>query len=64
MMAITVNDLSETEDSGTLESAPKAKRQAEQNQVTELPAAVSAPSSATESAAALRAFFGAILPPI
>ena len=64
MTAITVNDLSETEDSGTHESAPAAKRPIAQSEAAELPAAVSAPSSATESAAALRAFFGAILPPI
>ena len=64
MTAITVNDLPETEDSGTHDAAPAAKRHIAQSKVAKLPAAASAPSSATESAAALRAFFATILPPI
>ena len=63
MTAITVNELPETKRSGKINAAPKDTLHVVPNEAPALPAAVSAPSSATESAATMRAFFGAVLPP-
>ena len=64
MTAITVNDLPEMEDSSTPEAAPITKRNTVQIEVAKPPIDASKPSSATENAAALRAFFRAVLPPM
>lgn len=63
MTAITVNALPETTHSGTGEAAPKDAPPAAANVSPALSAAL-APSSATESAAAMRAFFARVLPPL
>ena len=60
MTAITINELAPTKRADPIDAAPKAK----QIVAPSAPAAISAPSSATASAATLRAFFAAVLPPL
>ncbi|MBS1228179.1 MAG: putative nitrate transport system permease [Proteobacteria bacterium] len=63
MTAITIDELAPTKRSSELDAAPQAK-QFVASSVPSVPIAAAAPNSATESAATLRAFFAAVLPPL
>src|ERR1035437_4627142 len=65
MTAITVNEFPDVQDPGSKpEASLKEQTGVTQSDSPASPVTAMAPSSATENAATLRAFFGAVLPPL